>query len=86
MNKRQAQAGSVAGPAARPEVATVTSHFKTVFICLFALTILLLGLHVGLAVGISKPNSNQSDLIKVVETGWQIGFSALLGLLGGKAL
>jgi hypothetical protein len=60
--------------------------FKMTFITVTGLTLLLLVVNVCLAVALVHANGNQEDLIKITETGWQVGFSVLLGLLGGKAL
>ncbi|MCP4269109.1 MAG: hypothetical protein GY777_26655 [Candidatus Brocadiaceae bacterium] len=45
-----------------------------------SLTVLSLGVSVGLACFIKEPNSLQSDIAKTCATMWKIGFGAILGL------
>lgn len=83
------QGGGAAATPETPPLATVTTVsplFKLVFLSVTALTVLLLLLHVALAVGLESPSTTQQELIDTVQTAWQVGFSGMLGLIGGKAL
>lgn len=92
MSDPQPQPQPAAGqpaPSAPPPLATVTTVsplFKAVLICVFALTLILLALNVALAVFIDNPSDAETDLTQRVQTGWQVGTSAMFGLIGGKAL
>jgi hypothetical protein len=61
-------------------------RFKLVFFSVLGLTVLLVGLHVELAVGLHDPTSTQAELIDRVQWAWGSGLTALFGLVGGKAL
>lgn len=60
--------------------------FKMVFLAVLGLTVLLLLINVGLAVLLVDPSEAEADVTKTVQSGWQMGFSTLVGLIGGKAL
>jgi len=65
----------------------VSSVFKLVFLSVLSLTILLIIASVSLAVGNNTSTSAEAkDLLKAFNTAWQMGFGAIVGLLGGKAL
>ena len=71
---------------AAAQAISVGTTFRHTFIALLCLAMLLLLINVGLVVGIEQPNDQQADLIDKVATGWWSAFTALLGLVGGKAL
>ena len=60
----------------------LTPRFKLVFICVFALTVACLLLSVFLAYGSDPPERVINELLGA----FKMGFGALVGLLGGKAL
>lgn len=61
-----------------------SAAFSKVLIAVTLLTLLCLGLWVGLAVGLPDPTHSQETLIEGVSHAFTAGFGALLGLLGGK--
>lgn len=87
------KAGTSSAPespvASVPPIATVTTispMFKMVFLGVLGLTVVLLLVNVALAVMLNNPSEAETDLTQTVQTGWQVGFSAVVGLIGGKAL
>lgn len=87
------KAGTPSAPespvASVPPIATVTTispMFKMVFLGVLGLTVVLLLVNVALAVMLNNPSEAETDLTQTVQTGWQVGFSAVVGLIGGKAL
>ena len=63
----------------------LTAGFRFVFVCVFLLTLILLALSVYLA-GLSEPSENAKKLFAACTTSWQMGFGAMVGLIGGKSL
>ncbi|MEZ7007419.1 hypothetical protein [Streptomyces sp. AD55] len=72
--------------AAAPEVTTVTAHFKLVFLCVTAITVLTLlaALYIGVFVG--EPTEAATSAMNTCSTLANLGFGAMVGLLGGKAV
>lgn len=60
--------------------------FKTVFLAVFFIWIILLGTHIALAIFIVTPTEVQKDLIASVSRGWQGLTVGIIGMLGGKVL
>jgi hypothetical protein len=62
------------------------TRFYAVFFSVLGLTLLALGLHVCLVVFTADPSDRLSRLIESVSSMWQLGFGAVVGLLGGRTL
>lgn len=62
------------------------SPFRLVFGVTVALSTMCLTLNVVLALAVSDPSIQVQDLLSTVSTGWKMGFGAIVGLLGGKAV
>lgn len=60
--------------------------FDSVLRAVLMFTVLLLVIDATLTIGVGTPTASQADLIAAARSGWHMGFSALVGLMGGKAL
>jgi len=67
-------------------VVRVSSAFKLVFLTVAALTLIMLGVSMGLTVAYSKPSQSTSNLIEATSTMCKVGFGAIAGLFGGIGL
>lgn len=67
-----------------PVVVTASPLFSRILVGLFIITLILLGLWVGLAVGINDPDTAQSNLIEGISKAFTGCLGALFGLIGGK--
>ena len=67
-------------------VGTPISAFELVFVSILALTIISLAVSVYLAVSIANPSDQVKGLIETCSTTWKLGFGAIVGLIGGKAI
>jgi hypothetical protein len=76
--------GSPSGGPPIPQV-RFTPVFRLVFFSVLALTVLSLLVSVYLA-GVSEPTEQANRLFVTCTTSWQMGFGAIVGLIGGKAL
>jgi hypothetical protein len=79
---------TVPDPKGEQPIATVvvlTPVFKVVFISIFSLTIISLAVSLLLVV-FGKENKVTEQLIETCSTTWKLGFGAIIGLIGGKAL
>ncbi|MFC4980014.1 hypothetical protein [Streptomyces atroolivaceus] len=72
--------------AAVPEVTTVTAHFKLVFICVTVITVLTLVASLYIGIFIEKPTDAAKSAMDTCSTLANLGFGAMVGLLGGKAV
>jgi hypothetical protein len=63
----------------------VSPQFKLTFITVVILTLLLLGVSIGLSL-IKTPTSNITSAINTTATLYKLGFGAIFGLVGGKAV
>jgi uncharacterized membrane protein YczE len=69
------------------KLTTLTPAFKLVFCSVLGLTVLSLGVSVYLAIAYSPaPSEEIKRLIETCSTTWKMGFGAIVGLIGGKAL
>ncbi|MDD5050960.1 MAG: hypothetical protein PHV93_04480 [Candidatus Pacebacteria bacterium] len=59
--------------------------YNCVFAAVFFLSLFCLLVAIGLSF-IASPNEMQKDLFKYLCVGWQSGFGAILGLIGGKII
>ncbi|WP_086564719.1 hypothetical protein [Streptomyces africanus] len=75
----------VAVPAA-PEVTTVTAHFKLVFLCVTVITVLTLAASLYIGIFVEKPTDAAKSAMDTCSTLANLGFGAMVGLLGGKAV
>ena len=69
-----------------PVLGVVTPMFKLVFLTVLGLTILSLAASFGLAVWADPTKDATRSLMETCSTTWKMGFSAIIGLIGGKAL
>jgi hypothetical protein len=68
-------------------VVTLNPAFKLVFCSVLGLTVLSLGVSVYFALAYDSPPSEEvKRLIETCSTTWKMGFGAIVGLIGGKAL
>ncbi|WP_329614950.1 hypothetical protein OG244_19110 [Streptomyces brevispora] len=73
-------------PAAAPAVMTVTPHFKLVFICVTVITVLTLLASLYIGIFVAKPTDAAKSAMDTCSTLANLGFGAMVGLLGGKAV
>ena len=75
-------------PAATPPIKQffLDPRFKVSLICVAGFTFLALLANIALAVFVANPSDEVKALIDTVSTTYKMGFGALVGLIGGKAL
>ncbi|MFZ4247010.1 hypothetical protein ACOZDF_17100 [Streptomyces griseoincarnatus] len=78
--------GTSQTPVAEPAVTTVTAHFKLVFICVAAITLITLMASLYIGIFIEKPTEATKSVMNTCSTLTNLGFGAMVGLLGGKAV
>jgi hypothetical protein len=71
---------------AAPAVTTVTAHFKLVFICVTVITLLTLLASLYIGIFVEKPTEAAKSAMETCSTLANLGFGAMVGLLGGKAV
>lgn len=71
---------------ATPAVTTVTAHFKLVFICVTVITLLTLLASLYIGIFVEKPTEAAKSAMDTCSTLANLGFGAMVGLLGGKAV
>ncbi|MGV9271775.1 hypothetical protein [Streptomyces griseosporeus] len=84
-----ATAAGVQGAAtdtAAPAVTTVTAHFKLVFLCVTVITLLTLVASLYIGIFVEKPTEAAKSAMDTCSTLANLGFGAMVGLLGGKAV
>lgn len=81
-----AEVESQSPPVEGPAVTTVTSHFKLVFVCVMVITVLSLVASVSIGIFVSKPTDAAKSAMETCTTLAKLGFGAIVGLLGGKAV
>lgn len=67
-------------------VTTVSSHFKMVFIAVVAITVGALAANLYIAIFVEKPTEAAKSAMDSCSTIANLGFGAIVGLLGGKAV
>lgn len=77
--------GSLADTAT-PAVTTMTAHFKLVFICVTVITLLTLVASLYIGIFEEKPTEAAKSAMDTCSTLANLGFGAMVGLLGGKAV
>ncbi|MEU9285012.1 hypothetical protein AB0D57_09850 [Streptomyces sp. NPDC048275] len=85
----QANAAPAAVPATATDAAavtTVTAHFKLVFICVTVITVLTLMASLYIGIFVEKPTEAAKSAMDTCSTLANLGFGAMVGLLGGKAV
>lgn len=75
-------------PPTRPRIKQffLDPKFKWSLICVAAFTFIALVANIALAVFVANPSDEVKVLIDTVSTTYKMGFGALVGLVGGKAL
>ena len=85
-------ASSVTGAAAdqaaadAPAVTTVTAHFKLVFIGVMVITVFTLAANLYIGIFVANPTEAAKSAMATCSTIANLGFGAMVGLLGGKAV
>ncbi|MFI5973797.1 hypothetical protein [Streptomyces sp. NPDC051452] len=67
-------------------VTTVSVHFKLVFICVTVITVLALAASLYIGIFVEKPTEAAKSAMNTCSTLANLGFGAMVGLLGGKAV
>ena len=62
-----------------------SSTFRYVFVAVAVLSVLSLGLAFLLA-DLTEPTRAQEQLLETCSTCWKMGFGAIVGMIGGKAV
>jgi len=65
---------------------SVTPTFKMIFLSVLSLTILSFVATIALAVFVNNPSTAVQGAIETCSTTFKMGFGAIVGLIGGKAL
>ena len=73
-------------PPPAPTPVTLTPAFKLVFLSVLGLTLLCMVVMIWLAVRVQNPSQDVGRLIETCSTAFKLGFGAIVGLIGGKAL
>lgn len=73
-------------PSAAIGTLDVTPTFKLIFLSVLSLTILSLIVTIVLAVFVKSPSPAVQGTIETCSTTYKMGFGAIVGLIGGKAL
>ncbi|MFE1198639.1 hypothetical protein ACFW6E_38825 [Streptomyces olivaceoviridis] len=66
--------------------ATVSQHFRLVFFGVLAITLLTLGASLYIGIFVAEPTEAAKSAMETCSTLSQLGFGAMVGLLGGKAV
>jgi hypothetical protein len=72
-----------------PAPIAITPQFKMIYSSIFWITMLSLGLATGLTIAsmaLGKTNAASDQLMEACLTAFKMGFGAMIGLIGGKAL
>lgn len=64
----------------------LTPVFKMVFLSILGLTILSAGTGIALAIFVASPSAELRGWNETCSTAFKLGFGAIVGLIGGKAL
>ncbi|MEU3280741.1 hypothetical protein [Streptomyces antibioticus] len=75
-----------AGVTEATSITTVTAHFKLVFLCVTVITVLTLLASLYIGIFIEKPTEAAKSAMDTCSTLANLGFGAMVGLLGGKAV
>ncbi|EST25807.1 hypothetical protein [Streptomyces roseochromogenus] len=67
-------------------VTTVTAHFKLVFLSVTLITVLTLAASLYIGIFVEKPTEAAKSAMDTCSTLANLGFGAMVGLLGGKAV
>ncbi|MFD7390531.1 hypothetical protein ACFV46_18875 [Streptomyces sp. NPDC059852] len=67
-------------------VTTVSAHFKLVFISVTVITVLTLAASLYIGIFVEKPTEAAKSAMDTCSTLANLGFGAMVGLLGGKAV
>ncbi|MGE9696045.1 hypothetical protein ACQKFA_20040 [Streptomyces sp. CH6] len=66
--------------------ATVSQHFRLVFFGVLAITLLTLTASLYIGIFVAKPTEAAKSVMETCSNLSQLGFGAMVGLLGGKAV
>ncbi len=69
-----------------PSPTTLSPGFKLVFLSVLTLPLLSLAVVIFLAISQHDPSEQVKGLIETCSTTFKMGFGAIVGLIGGKAL
>ncbi len=86
MSDRDISITSAEAAVAASKAATLTPFFKLVFLTVLGLTVLSIGIDLFLVMAVSNPTEQAKSLIETCSTTWKMGFGAIVGLIGGKAI
>jgi hypothetical protein len=64
--------------------ATISSHFKLIFLAVFSLTVALIIARVTVGIMVTNPSDSLKDAMATCSLLGNAGFGAMLGLIGGK--
>jgi hypothetical protein len=78
--------GSKEIPPNLPVAGVVTPMFRLVFFTVLGQTVLSLAASFGLAIWADPTKDATKSLLETCSTTWKMGFSAIIELIGGKAL
>jgi hypothetical protein len=71
---------------AKGSATAITPLFRLVFFSVLGLTVLSILMNFGLVMWIDNPTDSAKTLMESCSTGWKLGFGAIVGLVGGKAV
>jgi hypothetical protein len=69
-----------------PAVTTITAHFKLVFIGVMVITVFTLAASLYIGIFVKNPTEAAKSAMATCSTLANLGFGAMVGLLGGKAV
>jgi hypothetical protein len=61
-------------------------HFVLVFFSVLGLTLLSMGANIYLVVTVTNSSADVGRLVETLSTTWKMGFGAIVGLFGSRAL
>ncbi|MFF8322006.1 MULTISPECIES: hypothetical protein [Streptomyces] len=73
-------------PIGTPAVTTVSAHFKLVFIGVMVITVFTLAASLYIGIFLENPTDAAKSAMDTCSTLANLGFGAMVGLLGGKAV
>jgi hypothetical protein len=86
MSEKGVSAASTKASAVTPQTTVLTPFFKLVFLTVLGLTLLSIAIDLFLVMMVNNPSEQAKSLIETCSTTWKMGFGAIVGLIGGKAI